>query len=107
MPAPGPTGHHIRGREQLVWIIAGSITGLILIGWLVLYSAGATGSGESNSLFGRIGNTISDIWDTAKTDWLHLKSTLEEDQANQNVNDEQIRRLEEQVFPQFEEPSNQ
>ncbi len=95
------------GREQLVWIIAGGITGLIFIIWLAFFIAGPSTDSSSNSLFGKIGHSLSELWETARTDWLKLEKKLDNQNTNSNANveEERIQQLEEQVFPQFDDPS--
>lgn len=102
-----PSGPRVTNREQLVWILAGSVTALIFIIWLAITISTPAQPGESNGIFGRIGNSISDLWDTARTDWLKLEKQLDNSNTNaaSSAEEERIQELEEQVFPQFDDPS--
>lgn len=95
--------HH--AKERMIWIIAGSITVLILIGWLILYLGGNLTNESGNTFFSQLGDQISDVWETIKTDILKIQSAI--NTTEEPIAEEQIRQLEEQVFPQFTDPENQ
>lgn len=87
----------IHQKKGYVWLITGLLIFLIVIGWLFLLKEGLIFSGSSDKGWGVIKNSFNKILNTFK------KSTpAENDNKNTPFSDEQIKKLEEKVFPQFE-----
>ncbi|MBI5037394.1 MAG: hypothetical protein HZC01_01635 [Candidatus Kerfeldbacteria bacterium] len=106
IPEPHTAGG---GRERLVWAIAIGITAVIFISWVILFSGGSLKSADTDSSFwSRISNRLGSFIETVQTDWFHLKSDLNTTNTNATtVDEERIKQLEEQVFPQFTDPTKQ
>lgn len=91
--------HHY--RRNLMWIIVIIVMLLIIIGWVFLFN--------ENLLFSKT-NTKSTGWEKVKSSFSELFETIREDvfkiktkkpASNINSYEEQIKELEEKVFPQF------
>ena len=95
----------IGSKKRLIWIIAGSITVIIFIGWALLLSGGKLTDQEGTSFFSQLENRVVNLWTTIKTDILKLPVPIEE--TSDKINDEKINKLEEEVFPQFSDPDEQ
>lgn len=103
---PGKTYKDKESKKQLMWILA-SITALvILVGWVFLFQGGQlTKNTSDSSFFSTAGQKLTNLWETIKTDILKIESALEK--LNTNSEEKKIEELEEQVFPQFTDPTKQ
>jgi len=93
-------------KRGLLWLMVGLITIIIFVAWIFIFQQTAT-TNNSNTPDGlaKIKNSISELWDTIKTDILKIKKTATNE--NTNINAEKIKELEDKVFPQFNDPTRQ
>ncbi len=91
-------------KELKLWSLVAVVAILIIIGWIVVFPPGHTSS--DGSYWNIITNKASSLWDTIKTDILKFKEENLGEEAT-ITNDEQIDQLEDQIFPQFDDPTNQ
>jgi len=94
-------------KNKLMWLLAAIVTGIVFIGWIWLFQNGLITNSSSNQsgFFEQIGDKVSGLWQTIKTDILNIKKT--EENKNTNSEEEKIKELEKKVFPQFTDPSKQ
>lgn len=94
-------------KHRLMWILALVFTGIIFIGWILLFQSGQLISTSSNQtgFFQQLGDKVGDLWGTIKTDILKIKEIT----TNENINaeEEKVKELEKKVFPQFTDPTKQ
>jgi len=104
---PPPKKSEEERKHRLMWTLALIFTGIIFIGWLLLFQNGLITSTNSNqsSFFQQLGERAGDLWQTIKTDILKIKDEIED--KNINTEEEKIKELEEKVFPQFTDPTKQ
>lgn len=92
-------------KRGLLWLMVGLVAIIIFIAWIFIFQQTATNNSNTPDGLAKIKNSISELWDTIKTDILKIKkSALNE---NTNINAERIRELEDKVFPQFNDPTRQ
>lgn len=103
---PGKTYKDQESKKQLMWILASTTALIILIGWVFLFQGGRLTKNTSDSnFFSTAGQKLTNLWETIKTDILKIESALEK--LNTNSEEKKIEELEEQVFPQFTDPTKQ
>ena len=104
-PAPMlPSGDaDLARRKRLMWLLVIVTALVIFLAWLFIFPSPNTNAGK-NGFWNGIALKLTDAWKTIKTDVLHLKAT----NNNTNVNsEERINQLENDVFPQFTNPTKQ
>lgn len=93
-------------RVRSMWSFVIITTIVIVILWILLFSSGSlTPTDESTSRFSLLSNKVEELWESIKEDLLQIKGTVEKE--TQSASPEQIEELEEQVFPQFTDPTRQ
>ena len=99
-----PSGEiELKKRKRLMWLLVIGTALIIFIAWLLFFPTPRTSS-TPNSYWGGVGQKLSNIWSTLKTDILHIKESAK----NININsDEHVKQLENEVFPQFNDPTKQ
>lgn len=92
-------------REKLRWILVASTAFVILMVWIFAFHGGLPkkiGSASDSSAFG---HKLANLWTTVKTDILKIKS---EASIQTNTSQPQsIEHLEQDIFPQFKDPTKQ
>lgn len=91
-------------RHRLLWALVIGTTAIIFLAWLFLFPKPSTNQSAS-SYFDTLGQKISSLWRSIKTDILKIKEIT--NSTSTNSTDEQINQLENQVFPQFKDPTKQ
>jgi len=92
----------IKNKHRLVWIITIVIVFVIFIIWSSLIFGGKIIKNDSNNndnFFEDLSNDLTGIWDSFITDYLKIKKDTEEVMTEED----KIKSLEEQVFPNFDE----
>jgi len=104
--AANPTLATASQKQKTIIMVVTVIMALIFIGWVALFMSGnLTRSGTSN--FGSaLSNQFKRIWENIKSDVLKIKN-VGQNTNTANVNEEQIKKLENSVFPQFNDPTKQ
>ncbi|MFA5134816.1 MAG: hypothetical protein WC505_03415 [Patescibacteria group bacterium] len=93
-------------RVRTMWILVIVTTVIIVALWALLFSSGSlTPEGKSTGRFNILSNKIEGLWESIKEDVLHIKDAVK--QETNTASPEQIEELEEQVFPQFTDPTKQ
>jgi hypothetical protein len=104
-PAAGQTAPMTAQKQKTVITAVTIIMALIFIGWVALFMGGKLTHTSTSSFSSSLTNQIRNLWQTVKTDILKIKN--QNLNAATNVNDEQIKKLENSVFPQFNDPTKQ
>ncbi|MFH1207236.1 MAG: hypothetical protein V1668_01370 [Patescibacteria group bacterium] len=93
-------------KQKTIVMIVVVIMALIFISWVALFMGGKLTRSSASNFGSVISSQLKNLWQTIKTDILKIKNTdLNANSAN--VNDEQIKKLENAVFPQFNDPTKQ
>ncbi len=100
---------HTANRERLMWILAGAVLVVVVILWALALPGMTSDNNKGFGFFLKTEEKINNLWDSIKEDLLKIESQLKETAANQNTNsaEEQAERLEQEIFPQFEDPTKQ
>ncbi|MBU0598158.1 hypothetical protein KKF61_04135 [Patescibacteria group bacterium] len=99
-------------KENTMWILVGVSSMVIVIIWILSWQiSGPQTQKDDNSLIGRLSQTTANLWESIKADIFNIKNELDSDEtdaeASLNNNEEYINELENQFFPQFEDPQKQ
>lgn len=95
--------HH--KKNKLVWILSISTAVIIFLAWLLLFDiSNLADKNNSSGYWKQVTQKIDNLWDSFKSNILKIDDTIEEIPITQ---DEKIKELESQVFPQFEDPTRQ
>lgn len=93
-------------KVRSMWSLIIITTIIIVVLWILLFSSGSlTPTDKSTSRFSLLGNKVEELWESIKEDFLQIKDTVEKE--TQPADPEQIKELEEKVFPQFTDPTRQ
>lgn len=92
-------------KKQTMWLLVGVTTVIIIVGWVLLFQGGQLTKTGGGGAFGILGQKLTNLWETIKTDVLKLKSAQKT--TVPATDDERIKQLEQQVFPQFTDPTKQ
>ena len=88
-----------------MWLLVGVTTVIIIVGWVLLFQSGQLTKAGGGGAFSILGQKLNNLWQTIKTDVLKLKSAQKT--TVPATDDERIKQLEQQVFPQFTDPTKQ
>lgn len=94
----------MRHKERLLWILVTGTALIIFLAWLFIFPSPSLKS-NNQSYWGGVSQKLEDLWKSISTDILHFKSST--NNANANTEEERINQLENQVFPQFNDPTKQ
>lgn len=89
-----------RSKKNILWILVISLMVIILVGWIFLFKANLLfpNSQEKSNGWQKIQSDLTQLFETFKEDVLKIKPAVN----NSNQSEvEQIKGLEEKVFPQF------
>lgn len=103
-PKVPATPMDMRHKERLLWVLVIVTSLIIFLAWLFIFPAPSSVS-KSRGYWAGISQKLDDLWKTISTDILHLKNSTKN--KNINTEEEQIKQLENQVFPQFNDPTKQ
>ena len=87
-------------KHKLVWLISIGIVIIIFIGWLSLFQGTELSTTNDNSFLSRISNNFDQLWSQLKEDILKINND-DENINNTNEAEQQLKELEEKVFPEF------
>lgn len=110
-PAPRPVVAKTQttataSKQRTIILVVAGIMVLVFIAWAGLLAAGKLGGGAGSSGFSAtLGDQLRNLWQTIRTSVFKINTTNQI--TNSTVNDEQIKNLENSVFPQFNDPTKQ
>ncbi|XOU94374.1 MAG: hypothetical protein ACNFW9_06105 [Candidatus Kerfeldbacteria bacterium] len=88
-------------KHRLVWFISIGIVVLLFIGWLSIFQGSELSSSNDDSFLTRISNNFDTIWESLKEDILKINTETKTETSNINEAEQQLKDLEEKVFPEF------
>jgi hypothetical protein len=92
-------------RQRLLWLLVISTAIVIFLAWLLVFPAPATNNAH-RGYFQGVSEKLQNLLNAIKTDIQKLRENPKDNNANV-ANDQQIEQLENQVFPQFNNPTKQ
>ncbi len=93
-------------KHKTVIITVMVIMAVIFIAWVALFMSGNLTRSQTSNFGIKLSDTLRNLWENIKTDILKIKN-LNQNTNISNINEEQIRNLENSVFPQFNDPTKQ
>lgn len=105
-PAASPDYTATSQKHKTIIMIVAVIMAVVFISWVALFMSGKLTRSSSSNFGSTISNKFKNLWENIKTDVLKIKNIGQNINAA-NVNEEQIKNLENSVFPQFNDPTKQ
>lgn len=94
-----------KSKKNILWILVISFMVIIFIGWIFLFKANLLfpNTQEKSNGWQRIKSGFTQLFETFKKDVLKIKPVINSNQSGED----QIKELEEKVFPQFSNENKQ
>ena len=86
-------------KYKLVWLLSIGIVVVIFISWLALFEGSEISTNNDNSILTRISNNFNNLWDSLIEDISQLNNEMPIE--NTNEAEQQLKELQEKVFPEF------